>query len=228
METSTAPNDKPNQQPNNGIEIQSNNEASNEPSSEPIDHEMLMPYIFFYESDGTDALRCHYFSLSDAVQAMKKARDDVGGFIVPANAAERDAFPYRNKIGPLRDNDSNSWGYRLRWSNRDVLVSLWIEKGPCYPEHDHFGTTLKDELKANRVTREVQELKIDYVVRPGSRVPRGGRFDEGIEDFVFIGEKAYGGGLEDEVDDVANGVSQEKAGWVGNAVAADEDTEMTQ
>lgn len=213
-------NNEPNQQLNGGFEIQVNNEFTKKPSDEPTDDKILMPYAF-YESDGSNTLRSHYFSLSDALKALKKDRDGVGGFVVPANAAARDAFPYRNKMGPLCDDHRNHWGYHLRWPNRDVVVSLWIEKGPCYPEHAHFGITLKEELKANSVTRkEFQKLKIDYVARLGSRVPPGGRFDEDMEDFVFKGEEAYGRVSGDEVGEGAEGVPQ--------AVAVDEDREMTQ
>lgn len=75
---------------------------------------------------------------------------------------------------------------------------------------------------------EVQELKIDYVVGPGSRVPPGGRFDDDMEDFVFKEEEAYGEDSDEEKDEVDNIVSQEEAGGVGEAVAVDEDTEITQ
>lgn len=26
-----------------------------------------------------------------------------------------------------KNDSSNDWGYRLKWPNRDVMVSLWIE-----------------------------------------------------------------------------------------------------
>lgn len=43
----------------------------------------------------------------DFLRTLRGEHYDGGSFIVPNTAFERDAFPYRNKIGPLRADDSN-------------------------------------------------------------------------------------------------------------------------
>ncbi|KAM0700614.1 hypothetical protein Q7P35_012335 [Cladosporium inversicolor] len=114
------------------------------------------------------------------------------GYIVPNTAAERDAFPCRNKIGPLRADDSNHWGYRFKVPNTTDVYALWIEK----QEVGEGYRTLKEDFQEEWVAEWVKRCDCDYAVHSQAQTERdqahSGRWDEDKGDFVF-GEE-----LEDE------------------------------
>jgi len=129
----------------------------------------------------------------DFLRTLRGQYYDGGSFIVPNTAAERDTFPHRNKIGPLRADDSNHWGYRFRVPNTTDVFALWIEK----QEVGEGYRTLKEDFQEEWVAEWVKRCDCDYVVHSHAQIERdqahGGRWDEEKGDFVF-GEE-----LEDEV-----------------------------
>ena len=124
----------------------------------------------------------------DYLKNLRTEHHDNGGFIVPNNAVERDAFPYRNKIGPLRANDSNHWGYRFQVPETAEVIAIWIEK----QEVGAGYRTLKEDLEDPGVIGWVKECECDYVVYSSAQgeLDRAycRRYDEDKKDFVFDGE----------------------------------------
>ena len=124
----------------------------------------------------------------DYLKNLRTEHHDNGGFIVPNNAVERDAFPYRNKIGPLRANDSNHWGYRFQVPETAEVIAIWIEK----QEVGAGYRTLKEDLEDPGVIGWVKECECDYIVYSPAQgeLDRayGRRYDEDKKDFVFDGE----------------------------------------
>lgn len=142
-------------------------------------------------TDATERKLVTFKGPKEALEYLKNLRAehyDNGGFIVPNNAAERDAFPYRNKIGPLRADDSNHWGYRLQVPETADVIAVWIEK----QEVGMGYRTLKEDLEDQVVVGWVKECECDYVVYSSAQweLDRayGRRYDEDKKDFVFDGE----------------------------------------
>lgn len=153
----------------------------------------------------------------EALEYLKNLRaehHDNGGFIVPNTAAERNTFPYRNKIGPLRADDSNHWGYRFQVPETADVISLWIEKQDVGAGH----RSLKEDLDDKGVVGWVTECECDYVVYNPAQdeLDRmfGRRYDEAKRDFVFDRELEKGFGEQELVtrqavkDDEQKGVEQ--------------------
>jgi hypothetical protein len=124
----------------------------------------------------------------DFLKIQRAEHYDGGNFIVLNTASERDAFPYRNKIGPLRDDDSNHWGYRFQVPNTADVVAVWMEKREVGPGI----STLKDDLEEEMVAEWVKRCKCDYVVysaaQGGLDRAHGRHYGEDKEDFVFDAE----------------------------------------
>lgn len=133
----------------------------------------------------------------DFLKNLRAEHYDGGSFIVPDTAAERDAFPYRNRLGPLRDDESNHWGYRFQVPNTADVVAVWMEKREVGPGI----STLKEELGEEMVAEWVKRCKCDYVVYSGAQVEldqiHGRRYDEDTEDFVFDAELEEEAGQQD-------------------------------
>lgn len=121
----------------------------------------------------------------DFLRNLRGKHYDGGSFIVPNSVSERDAFPYRNKIGPLHDDDSNHWGYRFQVPNTADVVAVWMEKREIGPGI----RTLKEDLGDETVAEWVKRCKCDYVVYSAAQNEldrsHGRRYDEDMEDFVF-------------------------------------------
>lgn len=153
----------------------------------------------------------------DYLKNLRAEHHDNGGFIVPKSATERDAFPYRNKIGPLRTDDSNHWGYRFQTPETADVISLWIEKQDVGAGH----RTLKEDLGDKGVVAWVKECECDYVVYSSTQgeldQAYGRRYDEEKKDFVFDGELEEGVGQQELVirqavrDDAHKDVDQKDA-----------------
>ena len=153
-------------------------------------------YAVWTTDDGSDAATerklVTFKGPKEALDYLKNLRwehYDNGGFIVPNTAAERDAFPYRNKIGPLRADDSNNWGYRFQIPETADVISLWIEKQDVGAGH----RTLKEDFGDKGVVEWVKNCECDYVVYSAAQAEldqaHGRRYDEGKRDFVFDGEE---------------------------------------
>ena len=145
----------------------------------------------------------------DHLKNLRAEHHDNGGFIVANTAAERDAFPYRNKIGPLRADDSNHWGYRFQVPETADVITLWIEKQDVGAGH----RTLKEDLGDKGVVGWVKECECDYVVYSSAQgeLDRvyGRRYDEEKKDFVFDAELEEGVGEQELViRQVARGAEQ--------------------
>jgi hypothetical protein len=121
----------------------------------------------------------------DFLKTLRSDHYDGGSFIVPNTASERDAFPYRNKIGPLRADDSNHWGYHFQVPNTANVYTLWMEKQEVGPDY----RTLKEDLGDRAVAEWVKLCKCDYVVHSNAQgnldQVHGRRYDEVKEEFVF-------------------------------------------
>lgn len=165
-------------------------------------------YAVFSHHDGADAEPNKMVVFKGPKEALDFLRNlraehyDGGSFIVPNTASERDAFPYRNKIGPLRDDDSNHWGYRFQVPNTADVVAVWMEKREVGPGI----ATLKEELGEEMVAEWVKRCKCDHVVYSAAQVEldrtHGRRYDEDREDFVFDTE------LEEEAEEQVASVGQ--------------------
>ena len=135
----------------------------------------------------------------DYLKNLRAEHHENGGFIVPDSVTERDAFPYRNKIGPLRADDSNHWGYRFKTPETADVISLWIEKQDVGAGH----RTLKEDFGVKGVVAWVKECECDYVVYSSTQgeldQAYGRRYDEEKKDFVFDGELEEGVGQQELV-----------------------------
>lgn len=67
------------------------------------------------------------------------------------------AYPFCNKIGQLRSDPRNHWGYRFGQGGRDV--SVWIQKMPATPNSEIVGS-LQDDLAAPAVAWAVQRTTL--------------------------------------------------------------------
>ncbi|GAB7331134.1 hypothetical protein MBLNU13_g02612t1 [Cladosporium sp. NU13] len=159
----------------------------------------------------------------DYLRNLRAEHHDNGGFIVPNTVAERDAFPYRNKIGPLRPNDSNHWGYRFQVPETADVISMWIEKQDVGEGH----RTLKEDLEDEAVVGWAKECDYDYVVYSSVQdeldQAHSRHYDEDKRDFVFDGE------LEEEVEEqvlvIRQGVGNSAQKNVGQKDAEQNDIE---
>ena len=68
------------------------------------------------------------------------------------------AYPFCNKIGQLRSDPHNHWGYRFAQGGRDV--SVWIQKMPATQSGEIAGS-LQDDLEAPAVAWAVQRTTVD-------------------------------------------------------------------
>jgi hypothetical protein len=181
-------------------------------------HPLSAQHLRIMNRVSTYAVYSHHNGVDDAPKRMvvfkgpKEALDflriqraehyDGGNFIVLNTASERDAFPYRNKIGPLRDDDSNHWGYRFQVPNTADVVAVWMEKREVGPGI----STLKDDLGEEIVAEWVKRCKCDYIVYSAAQGEldraHGRYYDEDKEDFVFDAE------LEEEAREQATSAGQ--------------------
>lgn len=122
----------------------------------------------------------------EALDHLKTLRGQYhDGYIVPNTPSEQETFPYRNKIGPLRADDSNHWGYRFQVPNSMYVYALWIEK----QEVGESYRTLKEDLREDWVAGWVKACDWDYAVHSHAQIERdqahGRRWDEDKGNFVF-------------------------------------------
>ena len=73
--------------------------------------------------------------------------------ILPADPT----YPFCNKIGQLRRDHRNHWGYRFAQGGRDV--SVWIQKMPWTPGGEIVGS-LQADLEDQRVEWAVQRTTV--------------------------------------------------------------------
>jgi len=168
---------------------------------------MEFRYAIYSNDDNSEVPETQQFTTQGPIEALDIARRirsqryDDGGFVAPVAAVERDAFPYRNKIGPLRADHSNHWGYKFRLPETEKkIISIWIKKltfGPGIP-------TLKQELESEEMAPHVRRCECDYGVYSSVQAnldrAYGRHYDEDRKDFVFNGElDAVAGGDEEVV-----------------------------
>ena len=67
------------------------------------------------------------------------------------------AYPFCNRIGQLRSDPRNHWGYRFAHGGRDV--SVWIQKMPIIPSGPVEGS-LQADLADPRVAWAVQRTTV--------------------------------------------------------------------
>lgn len=67
------------------------------------------------------------------------------------------AYPFANRIGQLRSDPRNHWGYRFPDGGKDV--SVWIQKMPATPNGEIVGS-LKDDLEDPVVAWAVQRTTV--------------------------------------------------------------------
>ena len=67
------------------------------------------------------------------------------------------AYPFANRIGQLRSDPRNHWGYRFADGGKDV--SVWIQKMPATPNGEIVGS-LKDDLEDPVVSWAVQRTTV--------------------------------------------------------------------
>jgi hypothetical protein len=186
-------------------------------------------YAIFSNDDNSEVPETQQFTMQGPIEALSIARHirsqryDDGGFVAPVAAAERDAFPYRNKIGPLRADNSNHWGYRFRLPETEKIISIWIKKLAVGPGN----ATLRQELESGEMVPHVQRCECDYIVCSSVQAnldrAYGRRYDEDRKDFVFDGEldTVAGGDEEVVVRDEEDLVAGE-----GEEIVADEGEEV--
>lgn len=152
--------------------------------------EQPMPYaVLINEGQGTQDYQKHTFpghwlALRSLMRTRKRLYDS---FVVPTDVADREAFPYRNKIGSLRDDSSNHWGYRFRTPNGFHVVSVWIEKDTSGPSGSaRSNRTLKEVFESENGRKLGSRTDIKYDTFPGvDLAPPEGRFSKKMADFVF-------------------------------------------
>jgi len=120
----------------------------------------------------------------DILKTARRNTYDNGSFIAPIKPAERDAFPYRNKIGPINpSDDSNYWGYRFRLPGTHTVVAMWVEK----LEVGAGIRTLREELGDVEVKGRVKECECEYGAYVAALIgldrAYGRRWDEGKRGF---------------------------------------------
>ena len=69
------------------------------------------------------------------------------------------AYPFCNRVGQLRSDPRNHWGYRFAHGGRDV--SVWIEKMPATPSGALVGS-LQADLADPRMKWAVQRTTVGY------------------------------------------------------------------
>lgn len=128
------------------------------------------PTYAIYSDDGpNNSVRTHIpsQSLIVSLENLKATRNNIynpfasyilqpSAFVAPAS----DDHPYNNKIGPLRENDSNHWGYKFGWG--DKIISVWIEKQKPEVTMDDTSPlpTLKQDLEDPLLAEVMESMTI--------------------------------------------------------------------
>lgn len=140
-------------------------------------------------NDGVNGVDLHavYTSFRHAVRALKAARLQISdaNFVIPANAHERDNFPFRNKAGGICNSVGVflGWGYQFRAPpRRNVTKSIWIKRTSVW--HDSVDEDREEDvvLSDEEIAILAEESEIEYVA---VGKPWVGRFDRKLKDFVF-------------------------------------------
>ena len=155
-----------------------------------------------------------YTNFEEAVKNLRSVRLDMyNGWAVAWGPETRDAYPYRNKIGGLRQlepldfaKDRIGWGYHWYDRVQSSVIRVWLEKTSICS--DALGPTDK------QVQKMYDECEVEYVAL-GQSLPEKAWFDEVSRDFIWEVEEEDGsedGGRAEndpEENDLAGGYGDE-------------------
>lgn len=132
-----------------------------------------------------------FMRFKDAIMCLKTQRlENQNGFIEPEDAASRDQYPFRNRIGYLNRADGARVGWGYAWPNNESNCTsrAWIQKTLLWRRDDEVVDV--EKLSKKELKEMEAEGDIDYIaLGPGG--PPNAKFDKASKDFVFEGEERY-------------------------------------